>query len=167
LILARDAIEALRLDRVIFVPAGLSPHKIETSPTPPHLRREMTARAIEGEPRFALDATELERSGPSFTIDTVEATRASHPEARLFYLVGSDNVAKLSTWHRFADLQALVEFVVFDREQAPAAHSYQALPRRVDISATEIRARVARGDSIRYLVPEPVREIIEQNRLYR
>ena len=144
LILARDAIELLELDRVIFIPA-----------------------AILGEPRFELDESELARTGPSYTIDTVEAMRARRPDTRLFYLIGHDNVAKLDTWHRIGDLRRLVEFIVFGRGEHDAPHPFPTLPRRVDISASEIRDRVARGASIRYLVPEPVRLLIEQHRLYR
>lgn len=167
LILARDAIELLRLDRVIFIPAAISPHKLGTAPTPARLRSELLARAIEGEPRFELDECELHREGPSYTIDTVEAMHARHPGAEFFYLIGHDNVRKLHTWHRFEDLRALVQFAVFDREECNAGHTYPVLRRRVDISATEIRERIARGASIRYLVPETVREFIEQHHLYR
>lgn len=167
LILARDAIEQLDLDRVIFFPAAISPHKLDTTPSPALVRCEMVAAAIQGESRFELDDSEIHRSGPSFTIDTVELVRARHPEARLFYLIGHDNLAKLHTWHRYEELRALVEFVVFGRGAIDTPHSYPALPRRLDISATEIRERVARGASIRYFVPETVHKIIEHHRLYQ
>jgi nicotinate-nucleotide adenylyltransferase len=167
LILARDAIEMLTLDRVIFIPAAISPHKLGTSPTLAHLRRDLVAAAIDGEERFSLDDREIHREGPSFTIDTVEALHALHPSAQLFYLIGGDNLPMLQTWHRFEELRALVEFVVFDRHDHSAGHSFTTLPRRLDISATEIRERIARGASIRYLVPEPVRTLIEHHRLYR
>jgi nicotinate-nucleotide adenylyltransferase len=166
LILARDAIEQLDLDRVIFIPAAISPHKLHTSPALGEVRCAMVAAAIAGEPRFELDASELSRSGPSFTIHTVEATRARLPEARLFYLIGHDNLAKLHTWHRIEDLRRLVEFVVFGRGENESSHPFHSLQRRLDLSATEIRARVARGASIRYLVPETVSHLIEQHRLY-
>ena len=152
---------------MIFIPAAVSPHKLGTAPTPAEVRRDMVARAIEGEPRFELDESELHRSGPSYTFDTVEAMRARRPGARLFYLIGSDNVPKLHTWHRYEELRTLVEFVVFDRDTPTVEHSFARLPRRVDISATEIRRRIAQGESIRYLVPESVRELIEDHRLYR
>ncbi len=166
LILARDALETLKLDRVVFIPAGISPHKLGASSTPADLRREMLALAIADEPRFVLDDSELQREGPSFTVDTVEAVSRRYAGAELFYLIGGDNVPKLHTWHRFADLSKLVKFAVFDRNGDSATHDFPTLPRRIDISATEIRERVARGASIRYLVPEPVRTFIEHHRLY-
>jgi nicotinate-nucleotide adenylyltransferase len=166
LILARDAMDLLNLDGVIFIPAAISPHKLATRPTPAELRREMLARAIAGEPQFELDDCELHRQGPSYTVETVEAMRARLPDTEFFYLIGDDNVLKLHTWHRFEELRSFVQFVVFHRDGAGAKHDYPILPRRIDISATEIRERIARGASIRYLVPETVRELIEHHRLY-
>lgn len=169
LLLARDALEELQLDRVVFIPANLSPHKLATSPAPAALRREMLAAAIADEPGFALDDSELQLSGPSFTIDTVERVRAAYPDAAIFYLIGEDNVRDLPTWRRSEDLRRLVEFVVFGRGDAAgqATGLFRTLNRRIDISATEIRRRVARGASIRYLVPEPVRSIITAHQLYQ
>ncbi len=166
LLLARDALEQLALDAVVFIPAAISPHKLRSTPSPAFVRREMLAAAIAGEPRFELDDRELHRKGPSYTIDTVEAFRARRPGVRLFYLIGHDNIAALGTWHRIAKLRALVEFVVFGRGVCTAPHPFPELPRRLDISASEVRERVARGASIRYLLPETVRAIIEQHRLY-
>ncbi|MDR3406707.1 MAG: nicotinate-nucleotide adenylyltransferase [Chthoniobacter sp.] len=169
LVLARDALEELQLDRVIFIPAGLSPHKLATSPAPAALRREMLAAALADEPGFTLDDSELAATGPSFTIDTVERVRTAHPEAQIYYLIGADNLRELHTWRRIEDLRRLVEFVVFGRGDTvgKAAEPFRTLSRRVDISATEVRQRVARGDSIRYLVPEPVRSIIAAHHLYQ
>jgi nicotinate-nucleotide adenylyltransferase len=169
LILARDALEELKLDRVIFIPARLSPHKLATSPASAEIRREMLAAAIANEPAFVLDDSELGIEGPSFTIDTVEHIRAAQPEATLHYLIGADNVRDLHTWRRIDDLRQLVEFVVFGRHGKPqeGPGAFRTLTRRVDISATEIRQRVARGQSIRYLVPEPVRSLIDAHHLYQ
>ncbi len=167
LILAREAIEKLDLDQVVFIPAALSPHKLSTSPASATLRRDMVAAAITGEPRFALDDSEIHRAGPSFTIDTVEHTRARHPGTELFYFIGEDNVAALHTWRRIDELRRLVQFVVFGRDGDSVAGEFPRLPRRIDISATEIRTRVAQGRSIRYLVPESVRALIEQHHLYQ
>jgi nicotinate-nucleotide adenylyltransferase len=169
LLLAQDALEQLELDRVIFVPASLSPHKLATNPSPAAVRREMLAAAIADTPGFELDDTELSATGPSFSIDTVERTRTAHPEAQIYYLIGADNLRELHTWRRYADLCRLVEFVVFGRGEAAASGPgrFRALGRRVDISATEIRQRVAHGQSIRYLVPEPVRSLIAFHHLYQ
>ena len=166
LILARDAVETLELDRVIFIPAAISPHKLDREPTPPAVRLEMVRAAIEGEPAFAVDAMELERPPPSYAIDTVETLRKREPAGDFFFLIGEDNVARLSTWHRFPELSQMVQFAVLDRSGLNTAHPYPAVRRHLDISATDIRKRVASGRSIRYLVPPAVEKIIRARQLY-
>lgn len=166
LILAREAMEQLGLDRVVFVPAALSPFKQGTRPADAEARLAMVRVAIAGEPRFECDDSELGREGPSYTVDTVEAWRARAPGDALFYFIGQDNVRDLAAWKRWEELREMVTFVVFERGDAPA-HGFAAVRRRVDISATEVRKRVAESGSIRYLVPEPVREIIEARGLYQ
>ncbi len=166
LIMARDAMELLNLNCVVFLPAAISPHKLHRAPASAEIRRAMVEAAIVGEPGFVLDDRELHRAGPSYTIDTVEEIRAECPGCELFYLIGHDNVAKLHTWYRIEDLRTQVEFVVFGRGETDEEHSFRKLSRRLDISATEIRQRVAHGLSIRYLVPDTVRLLIEQHRVY-
>jgi nicotinate-nucleotide adenylyltransferase len=167
LILARDALEALALEKVIFVPAAASPHKLEQKLAPPEVRLEMLRAAIEGEPGFEFDPMELQRPAPSYAVDTVEALRQREPDAELFYLIGEDNVGRLATWHRFAELSQMVQFVVLDRTGEKTEHPYRTIRRRLDISATNIRNTVARGRSIRYLVPPAVEGIIRDRQLYR
>ena len=168
LILARDAVETLQLDRLIFLPAAISPHKLASHPTPAAIRREMLGAAMNGESGFFMDDREIYREGPSYTVETVEALRNEMPGAEIFYLIGEDHLPKLSTWHRFSELRTMVEFVVFGRGHVFAGfEEFRRIERRLDISATEIRARVARGASIRYLVPEKVRELIEHHHLYQ
>lgn len=166
LIMARDAMELLNLDRVVFLPAAISPHKLHRAPAPAEIRRALVEAAIVGESGFALDDRELHRAGPSYTIDTVEEIRREFPGSELVYLIGHDHLAKLHTWHRIEDLRAQVEFAVFGRGEESEEHGFRKLSRRLDISATEIRLRVARGLSIRYLVPDPVRLLIEKHRVY-
>ena len=167
LILGRDAIEALELESVIFIPASISPHKLERAPTPADLRLAMLRAGIENEPRFAVDTMEIERPSPSYAVETVELLRQRDPSARFIYLIGEDNVPRLPTWHRFAELETMVEFVVLDRSGLKTEHPYPALRRHLDISATDIRNRVASGRSIRYLVPPAVEVIIRERQLYR
>ncbi len=168
LLLARDALEVLELDRVIFIPAALSPHKLATSPASAELRRAMLSAALADEPGFVLDDSELAQPGPSFAIDTVKRIRATHPDALIHYLIGADNIPKLHTWRSIDELRQLAEFVVFGRDHGgpDTDGGFRTLPRRIDISATEIRQRVAHGASIRYLVPEPVRSLIATHHLY-
>ncbi|MFL6583454.1 MAG: nicotinate-nucleotide adenylyltransferase [Chthoniobacterales bacterium] len=167
LILAREALEQLQLERVIFVPAAISPHKLHMPPTEAQTRLDMLAAATESEPLFAVDDLELRRALPSFTIDTVVEFRARNPQTEFVYLLGSDNLAQLHTWHRLNELRQLVQLVVLHRGMAPVRCDLPVIARQIDISATEIRNRVAAGASVRYLVPPAVEEIIRGRGLYR
>ena len=168
LILARDALEALDLRKIIFVPNHRSPHKLGAFAAPAELRAAMVRAAIEGEDGFEVDEVEILRGGTSYTIDTALHLRTLHPDADLFYLIGEDNLAELHTWRRLDELMLLVQLVVMARGADGPAHPYITLhQRRVDISATDIRGRIAKGDSIRYLGPDKVRSIIENHQLYR
>jgi nicotinate-nucleotide adenylyltransferase len=168
LILAREARETLALDRVVFVPAAQSPFKPGVISAPPEVRVAMIRAAIEGEEGFELDASEVERGGTSYTIDTVLAARARWPEAALFWFIGHDHIPKLEKWRRYPELRELVQFVVFARGgQDDGGRGFPTISREVDISATDIRGRVAQGRSIRYLVPESVRAMIARHDLYR
>ncbi len=167
LILAREAMEQLSLDRVVFIPARRSPHKLTRTPASPRLRLAMLKLAIAGEPGFECDSSEVERKGPSYSVETVEAWRAKAPGDEFFYLIGEDNVRELHTWRRYEELRGMVQFVVFGRDTSAHPHDFPCVKRRVDISATEVRKRVAEGRSIRYLVPESVHEIIESHHLYQ
>ncbi len=167
LILAREAMEQLALDRVVFIPAACSPFKNATLASPA-LRLEMVRAAIAGEPRFECDDSEVHRAGPSYTVETVEAWCARTPGDELFYFIGQDNVRDLPAWRRIGELRTLVKFVVFERDAANSPpHDFPRIQRRFDISATEVRKRVAERRSIRYFVPEAVRSIIEAHQLYQ
>ena len=167
LILARDACETLALEKMIFVPAATSPDKIDKPAASPQIRLEMVRKGTEGEARFEVDDCELQRNAPSYTIDTVEIIRQRLADAQIFYCLGEDNLAGLTSWHRFGELQRLVQFVVLDRRGFENKTDYPVIRRHIDISATEIRKRVAEGHSIRYLVPRAVEEIICREQLYR
>lgn len=167
MILAREALEQLNLDKVIFVPAAQSPHKLDEQSTPAAVRLEMLSAALAGEPFFSIDERELNRPPPSFTIDTIEDLVRSNAGWKVFYLIGSDNLPRLPTWHRIDALQKLVEFVVLDRTGIALDSPYRTIRKPIDISATEIRKRVAEGRSIRYLVPPAVEEIIRRHHLYQ
>jgi nicotinate-nucleotide adenylyltransferase len=166
LILARDALEALDLATVIFVPAAASPHKLDEKLTAPDVRLEMLRAAIENEPGFGFDPMELQRAPPSYAVDTIEAFRQREAGTEMFYLIGEDNVVRLTTWHRFAELSKMVQFVVLERSGVKTEHPYRTIRRHLDISATNIRNRVASGHSIRYLVPPAVEKIIRDRHLY-
>jgi nicotinate-nucleotide adenylyltransferase len=166
LILAREAREMLGLEEVIFVPAAASPFKGSPAASA-QMRLSMLRAAIEAEDGLVLDDCELRRPPPSYTIDTVEEIRKREVGSQIYYLIGEDNVATLGEWHRFAELEKLVRFLVLDRTGRGTSHYYPIVHRRIEISATEIRKRVASGQSIRYFVPPVVEEIIRREKLYQ
>ena len=167
LILARDAMERLELDKVIFLPARISPHKLDRPPAPPEARCLMLETAIADEPRFEMDACEIEREGPSFAIDTVQLFRNRYPGAKLYYFIGDDNLPELDTWRDIANLRESVHFVVLSRAGMPFLSEFPIITRHIEISSTEIRNRIARGLSVRYMVPLPACDVIAKLGLYR
>lgn len=171
LILARDALEQAKLDAVLFVPCIQSPHKQGKPRTSDLHRLAMLRLAVRDEDRFWLTRCELERDGPSYAIDTVGEISAAFPRARLSWLIGADQLARLHEWERWNELKRLVKFILLQRgPDALKGISGPVLslprPRRVDISATEIRRRVKSRLPIDHLVPVPVAAYIERQGLY-
>jgi nicotinate-nucleotide adenylyltransferase len=167
LILARQALEEFKLDRLVFVPAAESPFKIQNHSAPACDRLAMLRLAIASEDRFSVDPLEIDRGGISYSIDTVKVFRNRDPGAELFFLVGEDNADRLTEWQRFEELKKLVCFVVLSRSEDFQSPEYPVVHRRIEISSTEIRNRVANQESITYLVPESVKHYIEQHQLYQ
>jgi nicotinate-nucleotide adenylyltransferase len=166
LIVAREALERLRADEVIFIPARVSPLRKTAPIARDEIRLMMIQAAIENEPGFTADDCELRRPPPSYTIDTVEQIRRGKGDATIYCLIGEDNVGKLTKWRRFTDLEKMVRFIVLDRTGQQPSHVYPVIRRKIDVSATEVRKRVATGRSIRYFVPPAVEEIIRREKLY-
>lgn len=170
--LAEGAIRELGLDRVIWVPAHLPPHKPLERGATLHDRARMVQLAIGGHARFFLSRVEMDRPPPSYTIDTViEMQRSFAKGTQWFFLLGSDNAVDLSGWREIGRLRKLVRFAAVPR---PGARDGGIPPgviplkfRTDDISSTEIRRRVRRGLSIDRTVPPPVRQYIEERGLYR
>jgi nicotinate-nucleotide adenylyltransferase len=174
LLVAIDAVEALALDRLIFVPAARQPLKAEVVTAPAAARLAMTQRLAGDDPRFGVDSVEIDRDGLSFTVDTMRAFAAKAPEAERFFLLGADAWRSFPRWREPSEIMRLATVVVLTRGGepiGPAASGLRAprvLPtRRIDISSTEIRSRVRAGLSLRGFVPEAVREYIEENGLYQ
>jgi nicotinate-nucleotide adenylyltransferase len=167
LILARDAMERLELDLVVFLPARISPHKVNRPPASAESRCRMVSESIVDEPGFLVDDRELRREGPSFTVDTVREYQTEFPEAKLYYFIGDDNLDELYTWKEIDQLKELVQFVVLSRAGMPFLAEFPMITRRVEISSTEIRNRIARGQSVRYMVPYPACQVIKMLGLYK
>lgn len=174
LALARTARDELRLDEVRWVPAG-QPWQKNRRLTPAAQREAMVRLAIAGEPGFTLSRAELERSGPSFTLDTLRAFQAAEPGSQWFLLIGADQYAGLHTWRDWPELLSRAVLAVANRpgplppvDAEVLRHPHRAVPLpMLDISSTEIRQRAARGEGIAELVPPQVARYIDQHKLYR
>jgi nicotinate-nucleotide adenylyltransferase len=177
--LARDAIG---LDRVLFMPAAQPPHKRLRGMSSATDRLLMTRLAIAGDEAFELTLIEMERPGPSYTIDSVdELQRAYGDDAQLFLLMAADTLAQIDSWREPDALLERVEWVVGPRPGVPmpersalddrfgerASRIHLLSGPSLDVSSTQIRERVAAGDAIRYLVPRGVEELITDRGLYR
>jgi nicotinate-nucleotide adenylyltransferase len=180
LVVAQDAVEQLALDRLLFVVAGLPPHKLRERLSPARLRLEMVQAAVEANPLFEASAVEMDRTGPTYTVDTLRHVGATHPEADLFFLMGADQLGEFHEWKEPEAIASLATVVVMAREgsggDSPPALDPSAGPlvefvripvTRVDLSSTDIRHRVRDGRSVQYLVPREVLGIIEGQGLYR
>lgn len=172
LLVARAACEELALERLFFVPAAQSPFKPSATPAPAPARVRLLRLALSGETQIELDLQELERAGTSYTIDTVRVYAKRFPDARLFYLIGADHVASLPQWRESRELAERAEFVVIPRpgetaQPLPTPFRGQCLRGfPLGVSSSQIRERIRNHLSIRGLVPEPVREAIENSGLY-
>jgi nicotinate-nucleotide adenylyltransferase len=180
--LATLAADAVGLDRVLFMPAAQPPHKRQRGMSSATDRLLMTRLAIAGDSLFELTPIEMERDGPSYTIDSVdELTRLYGDEADLFLLMAADSLAQIESWRQPDELLARIEWVVGprpgaslpdrsgleERFGADAGRIHLLTGPSLDVSSTEIRARVAAGHAIRYLVPRGVEELIVDRGLYR
>ena len=181
LIVAEEAKTRLNLVEIIFVPAGQPWLKAAKPISPAEHRLQMLRLAIADKPYFKLSTIEIERTGPSYTIDTITELRDKFgSEDELFFILGWDSLAELPQWREPSRLIKMCYLVAVPRPGYPRPKLktleviIRGLSQRVmlmkkpeiDISASAIRERVARGLSIRHLVPEPVNRYIKEHRLY-
>jgi len=159
------------LDRILFIPAHAPPHKRGRVITPGATRLAMLEAAVGNDPRFGVDALELERQGVSYTVDTLRALRDREPGWDLHLLLGTDQALDFDTWREPAEIARLARLVIMQRGGVEAvALRWPAdvvAVTRIDVSSTDIRNRLAEGRPIRYLVPDGVLRIIEREGLYR
>lgn len=172
LITALRAAEAARLDRVLFVPAAVSPLKDGRSLAPAADRLEMVRQALRGTDRLEACDLEIRRGGISYSIETLrELRRRTGARARLYWILGADAARLLPKWRSIEEVRRLARFVI-------VARTGDSVPRKmpkdviveaplIEISSSEIRGRIRRGLSIRYLVPEAVERFIRRKGLYR
>lgn len=188
LIMAECCLEQARLDRVLFVPASIPPHKQDQQLAPCSERIEMLRLATSGHERFAVCSDECDRSGVSYTLDTVTSLRKQFSEADLFLILGPDALASLPTWREPGRLASLVTILALERQGLdnletvlqqpalrqllPAGRAEQIWHERIRVPAIAIRASqirdaVAAGRSIRFRTPRAVEQYIAQRGLYR
>lgn len=175
LLLASDALESLRLDRLIFVPTGTQPLKVGAPPVASARERlEMVRLAVADDACYTVDDTEITRKGLSYTVDTLEHLREQYPGAQVFLVLGEDALATFEKWRNPERIRELATLAVMRRTGTDAARVETVAEgvlivstRRVDVSATEIRERLRAEKSIKGFVPESVERFIEARGLYR
>ena len=165
LAMARAALDQLKLEKILFMPTGAPRYRKPAVASGEH-RVAMLELALQGEPRYAIDARELKPSASGYTVDTLMEL---HGElgTELWLLVGADQYAKLDTWHRPQEVKRLARIAVFARPEVALDHAVKVIPMKaMNISASEVRARIARGEAIAHLVPTAVADYIAARRLY-
>ena len=181
LILSEYIMDELGLDKIIFIPTGHPPHKVNKRVLDGFHRKTMTELSIEDNPRFALSDIELKKSGLSYTVDTIRDLKNIYKADKLFMIIGADSLFNIESWQRAKELFQGVTFLVADRvlrEKKDLKEDINRLNKKyntdiqllhtplIEISSTEIRERVRKNKSIKYLVKENVYRYIIENNLY-
>ncbi|MBU3934252.1 MAG: nicotinate-nucleotide adenylyltransferase [Candidatus Omnitrophica bacterium] len=171
LVLAEQARGLLRLEKVIFIPTNLPPHKRVSSLAPAQERYHMVAKALKSNPRFEVSDLELIRGGVSYSVETLRKLKSIFRHTALYFIVGSDFLKEFSGWRDIDKLSKICKFVIAARPGYPLGRlpgNMQAIKvSALDISSTGIRKRIRTKKPIRYLVPEEVRKYILKKGLYR
>lgn len=173
LIIAEQAREQLGLDKVLFIPAYVPPHKKHGASANPRQRLTMTRLATKGSRALIVSSIEVQRKGVSYTIDTVRELQKQYPDAEIFLIMGGDNFKLIETWKSSQEILQNVKVAIYRRSHHGTTR-VKTLHKGVvelkgiflEISSTIIRQRVHRGESIRYLVPAAVHSYIRANNLY-
>lgn len=172
---AKLAHDHFNLEKIIFIPAGIPPHKTTTLSVSPAHRLEMLRIALEGEPYAVIWDREVKRQGVSYTVDTLHELMKLHQGSSFFFIVGADNLTEIPTWHRYREILEMVTLCVTERpgysmDIPPAitgAHLSTFPSPRWGISSTLLRSYLAQGYQCKHLLPDGVCEYILKNRLYR
>jgi nicotinate-nucleotide adenylyltransferase len=145
------------------------PHKQKSESVENIDRLQMLELSIKGNPAFSIEKNELERSGPSFTVDTMKILNEQYPNHQFYFIIGADMIEYLPKWHKIDELIKLVRFVGVERPEYSIKTDYPIIYVDVpafDVSSSMIRERVQQGMTVRYLLPEPVIDFIRENHLY-
>jgi nicotinate-nucleotide adenylyltransferase len=169
LVIANEVLHTLGLDKIWFMPNQEPPHKKKEGNVTDEQRLKMLELAIHGHPHFSVEALELERQGPSYTYETMKILTDRHRNHEFYFIIGGDMIEYLPKWHKIDELQQLVKFVGVNRPRYSSKTEYEVLlieSPSIDLSSSMIRQRRDNGGTIRYLVPDLVRDYIEENGLY-
>ena len=174
LVTAEEALVQFALDAVVFVPTGRPWMKEEREVSPAEDRYLMTVIATASNPRFHVSRIEVDREGPTYTVETLRALAAEHPDAELYFITGADAMLEILEWKESGEVLSLAHFIAATRpgydltrfESQHANVSLMSIP-ALAISSTDVRARISEGRPIRYLVPEGVKSYVEKAGLYR
>ncbi|MCX8082065.1 MAG: nicotinate-nucleotide adenylyltransferase [bacterium] len=172
LIIAEKAREEFSLEKIIFIPAGIPPHKRKTF-TPAQHRLEMIKIALENNKFFDVDDIEIRKNGPSYTYNTILYLKSKNPDTEIFFITGEDIFYELTTWYRYRDLVKNVIFLVAPRKEKRKKilkipylkYKFIHSP-LIDISSSYIRYCLVKNESVKYLVPENVIKYIRSHKLY-
>ena len=175
LVFAEQVREKLKLGQVIFIPCFSPPHKRGRKLSPARDRFYMIQLALDCNPFFKVSDMELKRKGVSYTVDTLKQLKSLYPDSKIYFLTGSDVLNEVHTWKDPEKIYKLAKMVIAKRpgfdEFDPGNHfakkSIIVNITSVDISSSQIRERVKKGQSIKYLVPSKIEEYIKRKKLYR
>lgn len=173
LAVAQDVVQALQLERLLFVPTGRPPHGKVGPFATAEARVAMVEAATDGDERFAVWKGELEREGPSYTVDTLRSLSVEYPGSALCLVMGADQFSTFMGWRSPEEIMQLAHIVVVGRSGNDGSetthgveHTRVQVP-RIEISSSDIRERIEAGRPIRYLVPDSVYRIIEEHGWYK
>lgn len=182
LILSEYIRNEANLDKIIFIPTGIPPHKETSNLLDGRIRLEMVDLAIASNPNFLSSDIEIRRAKMTYTIDTLLELEDLYKDCQLYMIIGADTLMSLTTWKNYPYLLSRVNFIVADRKGLSTVDIFDEIKRLnnrykakidsiqspvIDISSTSIRSRVKKGLSIKYLLPEAVEDYILKNNLYR
>ncbi|MBM3247959.1 MAG: nicotinate-nucleotide adenylyltransferase [Candidatus Omnitrophica bacterium] len=172
IMIAEEVFKELNLDKIIFVPANIPPHKLHIKIANAQDRYNMTKLAVDYNDNFEVSDIELKRQGPSYSIDTINELKENiKQDAEFYFIIGSDSIPELRYWKDFNKLLKIVKFVVVNRPR----HGFKGVPpgalriqlRGMDISSSKIRNRIKEAESVDSLVPEEVKQYITKQGLYK
>lgn len=183
LFIAEEVLNEVGLDKILFIPVGIPPHKQESKVTDSQHRLTMAQIAVSGNANFQVSRIEVDREGPSYTVDTINHLKRIYNENTLFYfIIGTDAFFELDTWKNYKDLLKLVKLAVVTRvgynnyaldekiedyKNRFLAEIIKVVIPKLEISSTDIKSRIRQGKTVKYIVPEGVEQYIKKHGLYK